>query len=90
MRQDPGTLDAATITIEIDGRRIQVAPGISVAAAMLNAGVGVFRRSVGGEARAPLCGMGSCYECRVTIDGVPQRRSCLEPVRAGMRVRTDG
>ena len=81
---------ATTITIEIDGQEIEVAPGISVAAAMLNSGVWTFRRSVGGEPRAALCGMGSCYECRVTIDGVPQRRSCLEPVRAGMRVRTDG
>lgn len=79
----------ATITIEVDGRRIDVAPGISVAAALLNAGVWEFRRSVGGEPRAPLCGMGSCHECRMTIDGVPQRRSCLEPVRAGMRVCTD-
>jgi sarcosine oxidase subunit alpha len=33
--------------------------------------------------------MGACHECRVTIDGVPHRRSCLETVREGMEVWTD-
>ena len=28
--------------------------------------------------------MGTCFECRVTIDGEPHRRACLEPVREGM------
>lgn len=80
----------ATVSLEIDGREVRVPAGISVAAALLNSGVEGFRRSVSGELRAPLCGMGSCHECRVTIDGRPQRRSCLEPVRDGMRVETDG
>lgn len=79
-----------TVALEIDGREVRVPAGISVAAALLNSGIVAFRRSVGGEPRAPLCGMGSCHECRVTIDGRPQRRSCLEPVRDGMRVDTDG
>jgi sarcosine oxidase subunit alpha len=30
--------------------------------------------------------MGTCYECRVTIDGVEQQRACLVRVRPGMRV----
>lgn len=77
-------------TIEIDGRCVAVREGISVAAALLNANAVRFRTSVGGEPRAPLCGMGSCYECRVTVDGVAQQRSCLLPVREGMRVVTGG
>jgi sarcosine oxidase subunit alpha len=32
--------------------------------------------------------MGTCYECRVTIDGVAQRRACLVPVAEGMHVAT--
>jgi sarcosine oxidase subunit alpha len=50
--------------------------------------VHAFRRSTTGEPRAPLCGMGICYECRVTLDGVAHRRACLVPVAAGMVVRT--
>ena len=74
--------------IRIDGRTVQAAADASVAAALLNDGVQQFRRSVTGEARAPLCGMGICFECRVTIDGVAHRRACLEPVRAGMEIAT--
>ena len=77
-----------TVEIIADGRRARVPAGASVAAALLNLGAGAFRRSVGGEPRAPLCGMGICFECRATIDGVPHRRACLVPVADGMRVTT--
>ena len=79
-----------TTTLEIDGLRVAVRAGITVAAALLNAEIAGFRRSVEGEARGPLCGMGSCHECRVTIDGRPQQRACMVLVREGMRVATGG
>ena len=43
-----------------------------------------------GEPRAPICGMGICHECRVTVDGVAQVRSCLTTVRDGTVVETTG
>ena len=76
------------VEIFVDDRPIQAEQGTTVAAAMLDAGVTAFRASVGGEPRAPLCGMGICYECRVTIDGAPQQRSCMTRVKPGMRVFT--
>ena len=76
-----------TVIVRIDGRRVGVSAGCSVAAALWNAGQHVFRASSGGEARAPLCGMGSCFECRVTIDGVAHVRACLTLVRDGMDIR---
>ena len=76
------------VEIELNGRSVRVAAGTSLAAALLNAGEPAFRSSVSGTPRGPLCGMGICYECRVTIDGVVHRRACLEPVLAGMRVTT--
>lgn len=79
-----------TVEIEVDGRRVSVAAGCTVAAALLDHGVSAFRASVRGEPRGPLCGMGICHECRVTIDGVPHRRACLVPVVGGMRVTTTG
>jgi sarcosine oxidase subunit alpha len=81
---------AARVAITVDGRSLEVTAGTSVAAALLDAGVTAFRRSTTGEPRAPLCGMGICYECRVTLDGVAHRRACLVPVAAGMVVRTQG
>lgn len=78
----------APISILVDGRLLLVPEGITVAAALLNAGEDAFRDSVRGGPRGPVCGMGICFECRVTIDGRPGRRACLEPVTAGMRVTT--
>lgn len=71
-----------------DGKSVRVAAGVTVAAALLDLGVSAFRRSVSGDPRAPLCGMGTCYECRVTIDGVAHRRACLVTVVDGMHVTT--
>jgi len=76
------------VSIIADGRPVSVPVGVSVAAALVDLGVAAFRRSVSGEPRAPLCGMGTCYECRVTIDGVPHRRACLVLVADGMHVDT--
>jgi predicted molibdopterin-dependent oxidoreductase YjgC len=76
------------IVLTIDGQPVQVAPGASVAAAVALAGSMVTRRSVTGMARAPLCGMGVCQECRVTIDGRPHQLSCQTPCAPGMQVRT--
>lgn len=78
------------VILEIDGDPYPVRAGISVAAALMNRGIGRFRNSVAGEPRAPLCGMGICHECRVTIDGRWHQRSCLVTVRPGMRIETGG
>jgi D-hydroxyproline dehydrogenase subunit gamma len=80
---------APTVDFTLDGTPCRVPAGASVAAALLNAGVRSFHASVHGGARAPLCGMGSCYECRVTIDGVAHTRACLVLLADGMDVRTD-
>ena len=82
------TASARPVTITVDGVAVRAEPGSTVAAALLDSGTRAFRRSPHGDARAPLCGMGICFECRVTIDGVPHRRACLETVAEGMTVRT--
>lgn len=82
-----GTETREVIERFIDERSVRVAPGASVAAAVMNAGK-ACRGSVTGERRAALCGMGICFECRVEIDGVLHERSCMIEVSEGMRVRT--
>jgi len=76
------------LSLSVNGVSISVKEGSTVAAAVLLAGETAFRRSVSGEPRGPLCGMGICYECRVTINGEPHARSCQVLCRAGMRVAT--
>jgi sarcosine oxidase subunit alpha len=80
----------ALIEITVDGERHQVPEGIPLAAALLGLGVTAFRISPQGEPRAPVCGMGSCFECRVTVGERSHQRSCLIPCTAGLIVRTGG
>lgn len=73
--------------IRIDGRSCRVTPGTTVAAALSQGGDGCSRTSVNGQRRAPLCGMGICQECRVSIDGI-RRLACQTLCRDGMHVET--
>lgn len=76
-----------TVLIQVDGRPVQVRKGQTLAAALLGAGVVAFRRTaISGEARAPLCLMGVCFECLVEVDGTPNVQSCLLEVRGDMHV----
>lgn len=79
-----------TVTVVVNGVPVTMPAGSMVASAILKTGVNGFRRSVSGEPRGPLCGMGICFECRVTIDGELHCRSCQTICREGMDVRTDG
>jgi predicted molibdopterin-dependent oxidoreductase YjgC len=72
-----------------DGREIPAFSGESVATALLAAGIRVARETARGhEPRGLFCGMGVCFDCVVTVDGVPNVRACLAPVAEGMRVVT--
>ncbi|TDY21145.1 2Fe-2S iron-sulfur cluster protein [Paraburkholderia sp. BL6665CI2N2] len=78
----------ARVSLTIDGNRIDVAAGTTVAAALALAGVRGTRTSVTGQPRAALCGMGVCQECRVTIDGRPHALACQTLCREGQIVLT--
>jgi D-hydroxyproline dehydrogenase subunit gamma len=79
-----------TVTLLVDGVSVTMPAGSMVTAAILKTGKYAFRRSATGEPRGPLCGMGICFECRVTIDGEQHCRSCQTVCKDGMDVRTDG
>lgn len=76
------------VKLTIDGAEVRVQAGTTVAAAILMGRSG-FRRSVAGELRGPVCGMGICFECRTTVDGEPQQRTCQLNCADGMVVNTD-
>lgn len=75
-------------TFTLDGRDVDITAA-TVAACAWNAGVARLRTSLSGEARGPICAMGVCFECRVTLDGRPQQRACLAPATPGARVETE-
>jgi len=78
------------VHIRVNGRPVSIPAGTIVAAAIARAGLSRFRRSVSGQARGPLCGMGICMECRVTINGRPYCRSCQILCEEDMEVISDG
>lgn len=71
----------------LDGRALRVAAGTTVAAALAQGSDGCSRTSVSGQRRAPLCGMGICQECRVTING-RRRLACQTLCEDDMQVQT--
>lgn len=76
-----------TVSLSIDGEVVQVAEGLSVAAAVLMTGLNHCRTTGISEApRAPYCMMGLCFDCLMEIDGVANCQACLTPVREGMKV----
>jgi predicted molibdopterin-dependent oxidoreductase YjgC len=76
------------LEFDFEGTRISAAPGDTVAAALMLAGIRTTRSTpASGASRAPYCLMGSCFECLMEIDGVPNRQACMVAVRPGMVVR---
>ena len=81
------TSSPTTIEVLLDGRLCRVPSGVTLAAALKLSGVETTRLSVRGDARAPLCGMGVCQECRVQVNG-QRRLACQTLCRDGMHVET--
>lgn len=76
------------ISVKVNGMAIVVPSGATAAVAMALAGK-PCRTSVTGEPRGLLCGMGICFECRVTINGIPHCRSCQIPCEPGMELNSE-
>ena len=75
--------------ILVDGAEVRVYEGESIAAALLASGRRFTRWTAQtGEPRGYFCGMGVCQDCLVTVDGLPNVRACVTPVRDGMRVES--
>jgi predicted molibdopterin-dependent oxidoreductase YjgC len=73
--------------VTFDGRDVHARAGQSVASALLAADIVALRETrVGARPRGIFCGMGICFDCLVVVDGMPNVRACVEPVREGMRV----
>jgi D-hydroxyproline dehydrogenase subunit gamma len=84
----PEQVKADQVTVLVNGAPVEVPRGATVGVAVMLAGQ-ACRKSVTGEPRGPLCGMGICFECRVVIDGTPHCKSCQILCAPGMKVRTD-
>ena len=79
----------SAMTVSVNGRAVSAFAGETVAAVLLAEGIRVLRYTAKrGEPRGVFCGMGICYECLVTVDGVPNVRACVTTVEPGMVIQT--
>lgn len=78
--------DTPRVQVFFQGVPYEVAEGANLAAALLAAGVDVFRNTpVSGAPRGPFCMMGACFDCLVEIDGV-QRQACMIEAAQGLEI----
>lgn len=73
------------LELTFDGRPVPARRGQSVGAALAGAGISSWRTTEKkGRPRGLFCGIGVCFDCLITADGVPNQRACLIPARDGM------
>lgn len=78
------------IAIWVNGKKVDAYQGETVFSALIAGGFKRLRKSpVKKEPRGGFCGMGVCFECLVTIDGIPNLRSCMHEVKENMRIEID-
>ena len=82
--------DRQPVTITVDGQPVRAFAGESVATVLLTLGRRDFRHTKHGAPRGLFCGMGVCFDCLVTVDGVENVRACVTPVSEGMVISTGG
>ena len=75
------------VTIYVNGEPIEAVKGEVVVAALLAAGYKTFRKTPKyHRPRGIFCAIGRCTDCALTINGVPNVRSCVTPVEDGMQI----
>lgn len=77
------------VKILVDGKEVSAREGENLAGALLAAGIDIFRYTAKRkEPRGVFCAIGRCTDCVMVVDGVPNVRTCVTPVRSGMIVET--
>lgn len=81
--------EAKLVEIFVDGKPIEAREGEMIAAALTAAGIRAFRKTaIKHKPRGIFCAIGRCTDCAMTVDGVPNVRTCVTRVRDGMRIET--
>ncbi len=77
------------VEIFMDGNAISAYEGEPILAALLANGIKINRYTVKKqEPRGVFCGIGQCTDCAMIVDGKPNVRTCITPVKAGMMIET--
>jgi hypothetical protein len=76
------------IHITVDGRPVPGIAGQTIAGILLAAGRTSWRTTRSGAPRGVFCGIGACFDCVLTVNGVPDVRACRRRAADGDDIRT--
>lgn len=76
------------VTFMMDGKEIEGYEGEPISAALKAAGLMVHRHTKKGSPRGVFCAIGRCTDCVMVVDGKPNVRTCVTPLKSGMEVQT--
>lgn len=86
-----GNIDKKEVRITYNGVDYPAFEGETIAAALLANHIRILRYSEKGKKpRGIYCGIGYCYECRVTVDGERSVRACVTGVKDQMKIISQG
>jgi D-hydroxyproline dehydrogenase subunit gamma len=74
--------------ITVDGEPLAGETGQTIAGLLLAAGRRSWRRAPSGAPRGVFCGIGVCFDCLVTVNGVRDVRACRRRAHEGDVVTT--
>jgi len=75
---------APAVTITVEGAALSGVTGQSIAGVMLAAGHLAWRTTAAGRRpRGVFCGIGVCFDCLLTVNGVRDVRACQRVARDG-------
>lgn len=77
------------VKFTFDGKELEGYAGEPIAVALKASGIMIHRYTQKEhKPRGIFCAIGRCTDCVMVVDGVPNVRTCITPLRAGMKVQT--
>jgi predicted molibdopterin-dependent oxidoreductase YjgC len=74
------------IKFYFEGKELDGYEGETIAAALYANGIKVFRESYTGRPRGFFCAIGKCSSCFMIVDSKPNIRTCIVPLKKGMKI----
>lgn len=77
------------VEVTVNGEKMMAAKDKPIAAALIKAGVDVFRITEKLKSpRSLFCGIGQCNDCVMEVNGIPNVRTCVTMIEEGMVINT--
>ena len=77
------------VNITVNGKKVKALDGEPIASALMAAGIMTFRKTIKREdPRGYFCGIGRCTDCMMIVNGIRNVRTCITPVKEGMKIET--